>query len=96
MKYMKDSYQKAKQKGGSTLAAFQTKNLNMWVDAPTVWIPDDDVAANNADFDKARLEGAECWVGIGEVVHTLAQRLNIETRATHRHDIVILRKESLE
>ena len=51
-------------KGGSTLAAFCVKNLNMWVDAPTVWIPDDDVAANNADFDKSRLVGAECWVGI--------------------------------
>ena len=63
-KYMKDSYQKAKQKGGSTLAAFQTKNLNMWVDAPEVWIPDDDVVANNRDFDGAQLDGAECWVGI--------------------------------
>ena len=63
-KYMADECKEAKEKGGSTLAAFQTKNLNMWVDAPEVWIPDDDVAANNAPFDEAQLAGAECYVGI--------------------------------
>lgn len=63
-KYMADECKEAKEKGGSTLAAFQTKNLNMWVDAPEVWIPDDDVAANNAAFDVAQLDGEECYVGI--------------------------------
>lgn len=63
-KYMADECKEAKEKGGSTLAAFQTKNLNMWVDAPEVWIPDDEVAANNADFDEAQLDGEECYVGI--------------------------------
>lgn len=63
-KYMEDECQEAKEKGGSTLAAFQTKNLNMWVDAPEVWIPDDDVAACTSAFDESQLEGAECYVGI--------------------------------
>jgi phage terminase large subunit-like protein len=63
-KYMRDECQEAKDKGGSTLAAFQTKNLNMWVDAPEVWIPDDEVAANGGPFDEAQLAGAECYVGI--------------------------------
>jgi len=63
-KYMRDECQEAKEKGGSTLAAFQTKNLNMWVDAPEVWIPDDEVAANGGPFDEAQLAGAECYVGI--------------------------------
>ena len=62
--YMEAECAEAKMKGGSTLAAFCVKNLNMWVDAPTVWIPDDDVAANNADFDKSQLDGADCYVGI--------------------------------
>jgi phage terminase large subunit-like protein len=62
--YMAAECAEAKMKGGSTLAAFCVKNLNMWVDAPTVWIPDDDVVANNAPFDQARLQGADCWVGI--------------------------------
>lgn len=63
-KYMEDECAEARDKGGSTLAAFQTKNLNMWVDAPEVWIPDDDVAANNAAFDASKLEEADCYVGI--------------------------------
>lgn len=63
-KYMRESCQEAKQKGGTTLVAFQTKNLNMWVDAPEVWIPDDQVAANNKDFDEKQLEGEDCYVGI--------------------------------
>ena len=63
-KYMRDECQEAREKGGSTLAAFQTKNLNMWVDAPEVWIPDDEVAANGGPFDEAQLAGAECYVGI--------------------------------
>ena len=62
--YMESECAEAKMKGGSTLAAFCVKNLNMWVDAPTVWIPDDDVVENNAHFDKDLLLNAECWVGI--------------------------------
>ena len=63
-KYMEDECQEAKEKGGSTLAAFQTKNLNIWVDAPEVWIPDDDVAACNKDFDETELAGEDVWVGL--------------------------------
>ena len=63
-KYMEDECQEAKDKGGSTLVAFQTKNLNMWVDAPEVWIPDDDVASCNAEFDENELAGADAWVGL--------------------------------
>ena len=62
--YMENECQEARDKGGSTLAAFLTKNLNKWVDAPEVWIPDDDVAANNAEFDETQLQGAECFVGL--------------------------------
>lgn len=60
--YMQSEFATAKQKGGSTLAAFQTKNLNMWVDAPDTWIADDDVVANVHDVPP--LEGSECYVGI--------------------------------
>ena len=61
--YMEAECAEAKMKGGSTLAAFCVKNLNMWVDAPTVWIQDDDVAANNKPFTED-LSGAECYVGV--------------------------------
>ena len=48
---------------GEKLAAFQTKNLNMWVDAPEVWIPDDDVAACEA----AVRAGKEAAASIGKL-----------------------------
>lgn len=62
--YMENEFKEAQMRGGTTLAAFCTKNLNMWVDAPAVWINDDTVKANNADFDESKLQGAECYVGI--------------------------------
>ena len=62
--YMAAEAEEAKLKGGTTLVAFQVKNLNMWVDAPDVWIPDDDVVLNNAPFDVSGLVGEECYVGL--------------------------------
>ena len=62
--YMRNECDEAKLRGGTYLVAFQTKNLNMWVDAPDVWIPDEDIEANNAAFDMSLLSGAQCYVGI--------------------------------
>ena len=62
--YMRNECAEAKLRGGSYLVAFQTKNLNMWVDAPEVWIQDDDVALNNAALDESQLLGKPCYVGI--------------------------------
>lgn len=62
--YMENECAEAKLRGGTYLAAFLTKNLNLWVDAPTVWIGDEDVQACSAPFDQCRLKGAECYVGI--------------------------------
>lgn len=62
--YMQEEYKEAKMKGGSTLAAFQTKNLNMWVDAPEVWIPDEAIVECNAPFDQTKLLGKRCYVGV--------------------------------
>ena len=62
--YMRSIYQEAKTRGGSYVAAFKTKNLNMWVDAPDYWIEDEEVQANNTPFDESLLEGEECYVGI--------------------------------
>ena len=53
--YMKSECEEAKLRGGTYLVAFQTKNLNMWVNAPDVWISDDDVKANNGPFDLSLL-----------------------------------------
>ncbi len=62
--YMRSTYNEAKTRGGSYIVSFKTKNLNLWVDAPKTWIPDEDVKACNAPFDESLLEGADCYVGI--------------------------------
>lgn len=62
--YMRSTYAEAKARGGSYRVAFMTKNLNMWVDAPEVWLEDADVVANNAPFDESQLEGEDVYVGI--------------------------------
>jgi len=62
--YMRSVYEEAKTRGGSYAAAFKTKDLNMWVDAPEVWISDEDVTANAGALDRAQLAGLPCYVGI--------------------------------
>lgn len=62
--YMWNEYNDAKLRGGTYQIAFQTKNLNMWVDAPDVWISDEDVMECNHDFDESLLVGEDCYVGI--------------------------------
>ena len=62
--YMRSTYNEAKTRGGTYIVSFKTKNLNMWVDAPKVWVPDEDVAQCNTDFDESRLLGEKCYVGI--------------------------------
>ena len=60
--FMRSEYREAKQRGGTTMAAFQTKNLDMWVDAPETWIEDAEIVANL--HDAGELQGDDCWVGI--------------------------------
>lgn len=60
--YMRSECEEAKLRGGTYLAAFLTKNLNTWVDAPEVWIPDGVILANNGPVPD--VEGEKCYVGI--------------------------------
>jgi len=62
--YMRAVCEEAKARGGSYEVAFKTKNLNMWVDAPEVWLADDAVAACNESIDESQLIGKKCYVGI--------------------------------
>lgn len=62
--YMRSTYQEAKTRGGTYALAFKTKNLNLWVDAPKVWIQDEDVASCCRPFDESCLVGQDCYVGV--------------------------------
>lgn len=43
---------------------FKTKNLNLWVDAPTVWIPDEKWQACTHGITDADLMGKSCYAGL--------------------------------
>lgn len=49
--------------------AFKTKNLNLWVDAPTVWIPDEKWIACTHKLSYDDLKGQECYGGIDLASH---------------------------
>ena len=48
---------------------FKTKNLNLWVDAPDVWIKDDLVARCDYGTTDADLEGETCYAGLDLASH---------------------------
>ena len=65
LSYMEAECAEAKLRGGTTLNAFCVKNLDMWTDAPDVWIPDDDVQQCVAsDLPRSIERGEEVYVGI--------------------------------
>jgi phage terminase large subunit-like protein len=70
--YLRTRLTKAKNEGSSKEVDFKTKNLNMWVDAPTVWIQDDTWTKNHYPVSKygdagikiEDLIGARCFGGL--------------------------------
>lgn len=67
--YLRDEFTAASNKGGRYEVSFKTKNLNIWVDAPEVWIRDEMVAACNWQQDEKELEGQECYGGLDFASH---------------------------
>lgn len=67
--YLRGEFADAVRKGGSREVHFKTKNLNMWVDAPEVWIPAEKVQACNYGTIASSLEGCECYGGLDFASH---------------------------
>jgi phage terminase large subunit-like protein len=49
--------------------AFKTKNLNLWVDAPTVWIPDERWISCTHGLTYEDLKGQTCYAGLDLASH---------------------------
>ncbi len=49
--------------------SFKTKNLNIWVDAPEVWMPDDKWMLCSHGTRAADLKGQPCWWGLDLASH---------------------------
>lgn len=62
--YLKARLVKAKNEGATKEVDFKTKNLNMWVDAPTVWIQDEIWQKNHYGINPEELIGARCYGGL--------------------------------
>lgn len=67
--YLRSEFEDAVRKGGSREVHFKTKNLNMWVDAPEVWIPDEKVVACDFGTDERSLAGQDCYGGLDFASH---------------------------
>lgn len=62
--YLKSRLTKAMNEGATKEVDFKTKNLNMWVDAPTVWIQDETWMKNTYGITKEELIGQPCYGGL--------------------------------
>lgn len=61
---------------------FKTKNLNLWVDAPTVWIPDEKWMSCSHELTDADLLGQPCYAGLD-----LASSIDINALALFFPDV---------
>lgn len=67
--YLNEEFQSAVNSGGTNEVNFKTKNLNIWVDAPTVWIKDEYISKCSHGITDADLIGAECYSGLDLASH---------------------------
>lgn len=62
--FLRDRFLKAKNEGGSKEVDFKTKNLNIWTDALSVWVPDDVWMKCYQPFEIADLYGESCYFSL--------------------------------
>lgn len=67
--FMQMEFERALSRGGSWEVNFKTKNLNLWVDAPDVWIQDEKVAKCDYGTQDEDLIGQECYAGLDLASH---------------------------
>lgn len=67
--FMRMEFEAAINKGSTTEVNFKTKNLNLWVDAPDVWIRDELVAKCDYGTTEGELRGDVCYAGLDLASH---------------------------
>ncbi|HQK28329.1 MAG TPA: terminase large subunit [Smithellaceae bacterium] len=67
--YLNEEFNSAVNRGGSEEVNFKTKNLNVWVDAPTVWIKDELVVSCRHGVMDEELTGQVCYAGLDLASH---------------------------
>jgi phage terminase large subunit-like protein len=64
LEFLRSEYTKAVNEGGRAVVEFKTKNLNIWCDAPEVWITDESWRKNMGEVNDAELIGRRCFSGL--------------------------------
>lgn len=64
VQYLREQVQDAVNKGGSTMVQVLTKNFNLWLDAPKVWIPEENVKAVMRPIDISEFYGRDVFLGL--------------------------------
>lgn len=62
--FILDRVTEARNKGGSTRVRVLTKNFNCWLDAPKVWIPEENIKAVMRPIDISEFYGREVFLGL--------------------------------
>ena len=63
LQYLREQVQDAINKGASTRVQVLTKNFNIWTDAPTIWIPEEEIKAVMRPIDYAEFIGRPVFQG---------------------------------
>lgn len=63
LKYLREQVQKA-MNSPSDEVGIKTKNINMWCDAETVWIPDHYILSSSANVGFEKFRDMDCYAGI--------------------------------
>lgn len=64
VQYLREQVQDAMNKGSSTMVQVLTKNFNLWLDAPKVWIPEENIKAVMRPIDLSEFYGREVFLGL--------------------------------
>lgn len=64
LQYLREQVQDALNKGSSTMTQVLTKNFNLWLDAPKVWIPEEEIKAVMRPVDLSEFYGKVIWLGL--------------------------------
>lgn len=62
--YLLEQVKDAQNKGSSTRVQVLTKNFNCWLDAPTVWIPEEQIKSVMREIDLSEFYGKTIWLGL--------------------------------
>lgn len=64
LEFLRTRLNQAKNEAGTKEVDFKTKNLNLWTNSTSVWIPSELMALNYKEFDIEKYKGKKCTAGL--------------------------------